>query len=249
MNFEDHFSKLAEEYSRHRPGYPDELFQYLASLTPEHKLAWDCGTGSGQAASGLARYYQRVIATDGSAEQIAHAARHPRIEYRVETAEKPSIETGLADLVTVAVAVHWFDHDRFYAEVRRVLKAEGILAVWGYHLPVIDPQIDRAVRSYYSDVLDGYWPERFYYLDERYETLPSPFEQIRTPAFQLQAEWNLEQLAGFLVSWSATRRFLEKQGRNPLEEIWEELSGAWGDAERRRTLQWPLFMRVGKMDH
>jgi SAM-dependent methyltransferase len=248
MNFEDHFSNLAQEYARYRPHYPGELFEYLASISPGHDLAWDCGTGSGQAAHGLARHFKRVIATDGSSEQIAQARRHTRIEYRIETAEKTSIETGIADLVTVAVAVHWFDLDLFYREVRRVLKPGGVLAVWGYHLPVIDPAVDQAVRRYYSVVLDGFWPERFHYLDKRYTTLPFPFEELSPPALALQAEWDLDQLTGFLDSWSAVRRYVEMQGRHPLGEIWPEISSAWGEPKRRRAFTWPLFMRVGKME-
>lgn len=246
MSFEDHFSRRARVYARYRPSYPPELFAHLAALSPGRRLAWDCGTGNGQAALELAEHFDHVVATDASAEQIEHAFPHESVEYRVEPAEKVSLPSASADLVTVAIAVHWFDLEPFYAEVRRVLRSKGILAVWTYHLPRIDPEVDRLVRTYYRDILKGYWPERFHYVDERYETLPFPFEEVAVPVSEMETEWNLEQLAGFLDSWSATRRYESDHGRHPLTEVWDELAAAWGEQDRRRSLAWPLHIRAGR---
>jgi SAM-dependent methyltransferase len=248
MRFEDHFSRLARTYARHRPHHPPPLFAYLARLAPARDLAWDCGTGNGQAAVELARRFARVYASDASAEQIAHATAHERIEYRVEPAEGVSLATGSADLVTVAIAVHWFDFDPFYSQVRRVLKPDGVLAVWTYHLPTIEPAVDRLLHFYYSEVLGTYWPDRFRYVDDHYRTLPFPFAEIEPPPFSATAEWNLDQLAGFLGSWSATRPYSEREGRHPLEAVWQDLQEAWGDAVTRRLVRWPLHLRVGRPD-
>ena len=76
-SFKDHFSAHASAYTRYRPGYPEALFVYLASLSPVRDLAWDCATGNGQTAHGLAPHFAR---TDASDDQIAHAAPHPRGE-------------------------------------------------------------------------------------------------------------------------------------------------------------------------
>lgn len=244
-NFPDHFSRQAQEYARYRPSYPDDLFVYLASLSPDHHLAWDVGTGNGQAALQLARHFRRVIATDASADQLAQAASHPRVEYRVERAEDVRLEDNTIDLVTVAIAVHWFDLDAFYRAVRRVAVKDGILAVWTYHLPAIEPDIDRVVEHYYRTVLAGYWPEQIRYVDERYQTLPFPFDTVQPPEFSMQADWNLEQIFGFLNSWSATQEFLKEQGGHPLRVIWPELTEAWGEPGRQRRVRWPLFMKVG----
>src|SRR5512142_92857 len=159
-NFEDHFSSYARDYARYRPQYPPELFAYLASISPGRHLAWDCGTGNGQAAWELAKHFDRVYATDASADQIAQALPHERIEYRVERAENVSLADASVDLVTVAIAVHWFDLELFYQVVRRVARPGGLLAVWMYHVPVIDPAIDPILEHYYTDILTGYWPER-----------------------------------------------------------------------------------------
>lgn len=243
-HFEDHFSRQSQLYAQYRPAYPDKIYSYLASIAPGRSLAWDCGTGNGQAAVGLAQFFDRVYATDASAEQISHAQAYENVEYHVEPAEQASLPDSSVDLVTVAVAVHWFDFDAFYTEVRRVLKPDGILAVWTYSLTEISPEIDRLVNQYYAEILKGYWPERIRYLEEKYETLPFPFEEIASPSFVMQRDWDLDQYAGFLDSWSATQRYKEQKGHHPLELIWEELSATWGNGPR--LVCWPLYFRIGK---
>ena len=246
LNFEDHFSKHSEQYAQYRPQYPDEIYAYLASIAPGHSLAWDCGTGNGQAAIGLAKYFDRVHATDASAEQISRAYPHDKVDYGVEPAEHVSLGDSSTDLVTVAVAIHWFNFDEFYREVKRVLKPNGILAAWTYSFPEISPEIDSLVNWYYYEILSGYWPERIHYLEERYETLPFPFEEIAPPSFVMKADWNLNQFAGFLDSWSATQRYKAQKGNHPLEIIWPELVAAWGGENEPRLIRWPLHFRIGR---
>lgn len=246
-DFEDHFSEQASAYASYRPQYPGELFAYLASVSPGHRLAWDCGTGNGQAAYALVKHFDHVIATDASADQIAQAIPHERIEFRVEPAEEVSLETSSVDLVTVAQAVHWFDLDSFYQVVQRAARPGGILAIWMYHLAVIDPTIDPILLHYYANVLAGFWPERFRFLDERYRTLPFPFKEINPPEFEMQASWDLSHLTGFLDSWSATQRYQKERGHHPVSQIWRELSEAWGEPGQRRTIRWPLYLRVGRI--
>ena len=186
FNFEDHFSKQSEQYALYRPRYPDKIYAYLASIAPGRSLAWDCGTGNGQAAVGLAKHFDKVHATDASAEQIALAYTHNKVDYRVESAEQVSLHASSTDLVTVAVAIHWFNFKEFYREVKRVLKPDGILAVWTYSLTEISPAIDELINQYYGEILGGYWPERIHYLEERYETIPFPFEEIVPPSFVME---------------------------------------------------------------
>src|SRR5215831_1555408 len=140
--FKDHFSAHATDYRAFRPSYPAELFTFLASAAPARDLAWDCGTGNGQAAVALAEHFARVFATDASAEQVKNAEPHPRVEYAVAPAEKCPLPDHTADLVTVAQALHWFDFDRFYAEVRRVARPGGLLAVTCYYEPSVGPGVD-----------------------------------------------------------------------------------------------------------
>ena len=187
MNFEDHFSKGSKGYARYRPHYPTELFAYLQTLTSDHELAWDCATGSGQAAHDLARYYDRVYASDASMNQVRQAAHHERIIFCVEQAERSSLANSRVDLVIVAVAVHWFNFEQFYAEVIRVMKPGGVLAVWTYHLPVINPDLDSFLTCFDDEILKAYWPERYQYLYNHYRTLPFKFTEVKTP--ELNGHW------------------------------------------------------------
>jgi len=246
FNFEDHFSGHAEQYAQHRPQYPDEIYAYLASIAPGRSLAWDCGTGNGQAALGLAKHFDKVYATDASAEQISRAHLHDHVEYRVEPAEHVSLPASSADLVTVAVAIHWFNFDEFYREVKRVLKPGGILAAWTYSLPQISPEVDPLIEQYDFEILKDHWPERIHYLNEEYKTIPFPFAEIIPPPFVMEINWNLVQFTGFLDSWSATQRYKSQTGQHPVEVIWPQLLAAWGDENETHLIRWPLHFRIGR---
>ena len=246
VEFKDHFSAHAADYAKFRPRYPKELFRWLASAAPGTELAWDCATGNGQAAVELADVFERVIATDASESQVRNAEAHRRVEYRVAPAEGSGLVSNTLDLVTVAQALHWFDLERFYAEVRRVLKPHGLLAAWAYKLTKIDPTIDAVVDQYYSDIVGAYWPaERV--LVEKFEELSFPFPEIATPPFEMVAQWNAEHLVGYLRTWSATQRFVAANQRDPLKDIEGNLRSAWGNAEQLRPVSWPLVVRVGRL--
>jgi SAM-dependent methyltransferase len=244
MTFKDHFSKQAADYANFRPGYPQELFDYLGSIAPTRQLAWDCATGSGQAAVGLATVFDRVIATDASEKQIANAQPHPRVEYRLSPAENSGLQSATVDLIMVGQALHWFDLDGFYREARRILKDKGVLAASAYNLLEIDPPIDEIVRRYYHEVVGPFWaPERK--VVETFAEIPFPFHEIRLPKFEMRAQWNLDHLIGYLRTWSASQRFMEAKHTDPVEQINESLRTAWGDATQTRKIIWPLTIRVG----
>lgn len=248
MSFEDNFSKQSQEYARYRPQYPVALFNYLASLTGEHDLAWDCATGNGQAALGLAKHFRRVIATDASAQQIANATAHKKITYRVSGAELSSTADYSVDLITAASALHWLDLESFYPEVRRLLKPGGIIAAWSYHLAEIAPKVDHIISALYFDVLEGYWSPRIQYLNEHYNTIPFPFEELTPPTFTIETHWSLTDLTGFLNSWSATQKFVEAHGHSPIEDIQTLLTQVWGAPQKKRVVRWPLYLRIGRVD-
>lgn len=241
------FSPLAESYARARPSYPDELFDWLAGLVGRRRLAWDCATGSGQAARCLARQFQRVVATDLSEEQLRHAAAHPRIEYRRAPAERSGLEAGSADLVTVAAAVHWFDLPAFAGEVERVLRPGGVLAVWTYHVGEVEPPFDELFHRLYWQILKPHFAPATRLVDEHYETLALPGEPVPTPRFEMRASWRLEQALDFVSSWSGTRAYREAHGTDPVDLVRAELAALWGDAEAARELRWPLHLRVARV--
>lgn len=246
MNFHDHFSKQADRYTQFRPHYPRELFAFLASLPPRTERAWDCGTGNGQAAVALADFFDEVVATDPSARQIEHAVQHPRVAYQVAPAEVAPLADASVDLVTVAQALHWFDHPRFHAEVRRTLRPDGAIAAWSYGLAQITPDVDTVVNRFYTD-LDAYWPPERKAIEERYETIPFPFVEIEAPDFAMTAEWSLDNLLGYLGTWSSVAKYAAQHGRDPLDEVRTDLAQAWGPSEQVRAVSWPLFLRLGRL--
>jgi SAM-dependent methyltransferase len=238
VSFKDHFSKRAADYAKFRPTYPQKLFEYLGRVAPSRQLAWDCGTGNGQAALGLASVFDRVRATDASEKQISNAQAHERVKYRVAPAEDSGIEPGTVDLITVTQALHWFDLDRFYTEARRVLKSDGVLAASAYNLLQIEPPIDDVVNRYYYEVVGPFWtPERE--LVENFADVPFPFREIEPPKFEMTAQWDLGALVGYLRTWSASQRFLEVKGSDPLKQIIDKLRIAWGDPNETRKIIWP----------
>ena len=249
MEFKDHFSARAALYSQFRPHYPDDLFRYVAHLAPRHDVVWDCATGSGQAATGLSRYFAKVIATDASEKQIAMASPHGGVEYRVATAEASGITPTSVDVVTVAQALHWFDHESFYNEVRRVVKPDGAIAAWGYGDPIIDDDaVDRIVHDFNRGTIENYWkPERDLIL-AGLRTIPFPFREVAAPAMMLECTWTLDELAGYMRTWSATAAYAAEHGVDPVEQVEEDLRSAWGGEEKRRLIQWPLHIRAGYLD-
>lgn len=247
MRFKDHFSDQAADYARYRPDYPHELFAYLGSLVLARECAWDCGTGSGQAAVALAEFFDRVVATDASEKQILSATKNPRVEYRIAPAENSGLNSHSLDLIAVAQALHWFDLDAFYMEAKRVLKPDGVLAVWCYGLLEIAPEIDAIINRLYREIVGPYWPPERKVIESRYQTIPFPFAELQPPQFTMEARWSLAQLVGYLRTWSATRAFLVATRTDPVEEIIPDLSKAWGKPDREWRISWPLSIRAGRV--
>ena len=244
--FKDHFSGHARDYRAFRPEYPPELFAFLAEAAPARDLAWDCGTGSGQAAVGLAEHFRRVLATDASAEQVRNAAPHPRVEYAVATAERCPLPDHSANLVTVAQALHWFDHDRFYAEVRRVARPGGLIAATCYYEPGVNAEVDRVLRRW-EDFIRPYWTPERVWVDAGYRTIPFPFPELPVPRFELAAEGALAHFLGYLGTWSATKRYVQQHGTDPLERFRADFEAAWGDPATIQTLRWQFNVRLGRV--
>lgn len=249
MTFRDHFSAQAEGYAKFRPSYPDALFQFLAREVPARNEAWDAGTGSGQAAVGLAQHFARVTATDASAAQIQQATPNPRISYRVAGADASGLAPATVDLVTAAQALHWFDRPRFWAEARRVLRPRGVVAVWTYTMFEIAPPIDQVVRRFYSDVVGPYWPPERRITEERYQTIEFPFAEFAAPHFVIEQQVTLDDVAGYIRTWSATRGFVQQQRYDPVDPLMAELAPLWGPpaAQHTRLARWPVAMRVGRV--
>jgi len=244
LSTKDNFSDIAGSYAAWRPEYPAELITYLSSLSTEHNIALDCGTGNGQAAKLLAKFYKEVYATDISEAQIKHAVALPNIYYSVSQAEKTVFRDKYFDMICAAQAAHWFDHKIFYKEVERILKPNGVLALIGYGLIEINAEIDRSIKTLYTDILGTYWDKERRFIDDHYRSLPFPYEEAGIPSFQIKCEWNFEQLIGYLNTWSALNHYRKEKGINPLEEMIPALQKMWGSEDLVRSIQFPVITKV-----
>ncbi len=244
--FKDHFSDRAAGYAAFRPRYPAALFDWLAGEAPGRELAWDAATGNGQAALGLAERFARVLASDASAEQIARATPHPRVEYRVARAEEGGPPDGSCDLVVVAQALHWLDHAAFFAAARRALRPGGLCAAWVYIAPnLADAALDAELQSF-ARRMQPFWPPERTEVDDGYRSVVLPFDEIAPPPFTLESTPTLVEFAGYLRTWSATRRYVSLHGHDPVAEVEDRLAAAW-PAGRRCGLRWTLAVRAGRV--
>lgn len=249
-DFPDHFSHRAPGYAVYRPSYPKELVDYLADLTlgtgQNGGVVWEAGCGSGQLTLVLVERFGKINATDASQKQLSFAKPHPSVEYRTAPAEASGLPDASVDLAVAAQAAHWFNLDRYYAEVRRVLRPGGIIAlvVYGIH-ETADPKVDEIIKRFYHQTLAGYWPPERKFVEDQYRNISFPFEEIKTPPFQMQAEWSLDEMLGYVETWSAVSRMIESVGRQPFDELKKVLAEAWGPADTKRTIRWPLALRAG----
>ena len=245
--FSDHFSQVATDYAQFRPVYPAQLFSFLGQLCASRKDVWDCACGNGQASVALADVFERVIATDLSAAQIASASLDPRIEYRVAPADASGLPDQSVDLVTVAQALHWLELPRFYAEAQRVLRPSGVLAVWSYgRLELDGAEVDAVVQRFYRDVIGPYWPPGREHVDDGYRNLPFPLPQLPAPPFNMMLRWTLPHFAGYVRSWSASARYQQLHGDDPVNGLLQQLEPLWARDEPR-VIRWPLTVRCGRV--
>ena len=238
------FGNRADAYASFRPEYPNALFDWLAARSPGHALALDIACGNGQASHPLRRHFARVVSSDGSLEQLRAAPRGELECFVAAAGAQPLPDTSL-DLIVVAQALHWFATPAFFAEVQRLLRPDGLFCAWCYSLLRIDDALDALLDDFYWNTLDGYWPEGRASVDAGYRDIQPPFPRIAVPDFALEVSWNLQQLVGYLGTWSALQKLEQASGRVPLQELLPALQQAWGDGQQKRFVRWPLHFLAG----
>jgi SAM-dependent methyltransferase len=248
MSFKDHFSTQASGYAKARPTYPRELFSELSRLAPGRALAWDAGSGNGQAAVALGELFEHVVATEPSAAQLAEAIPHPRVSYHQAAEQAAMLADASVDLLTVAQAAHWFDRSAYYAEARRVARPGAVVALWTYALCAITAELDAAIYRFYADVVGPYWPPERIHCMNGYRDFDFPFAELPFPALNMELTWDLDGLMGYLATWSAVVRYQKEKGRDPLQELRAALLPLWGEPTLQRRVVWPLAGRLGRID-
>jgi ubiquinone/menaquinone biosynthesis C-methylase UbiE len=239
----DYFSSQSKAYSTFRPTYPQALYEFIFHHVKEREVAWDCATGNGQVANYLAHYFDEVYATDISQQQLHHAIKQENIFYALSPGENTSFQDNQFDLITVAQALHWLDRDRFYREATRVGKPGATLAVWGYGLLTIDPVIDRLINEFYTETVGPYWDSARRLVENQYESISFPFKEIPTPRFAIRVKWTVDQLSGYLSSWSATQKYIQVKGKDPVPPFIKRVLPNWKTGDR--VVTFPVFGRLG----
>ncbi|USD65930.1 class I SAM-dependent methyltransferase [Vibrio sp. SCSIO 43136] len=242
------FSDRSDLYEVARPLYPEALFEYLATLTPAHQQAWDCACGNGQAADSLVRFFDHVQATDVSPEQIANAKPNPRVHYSVTASENTNFGQHSFDLVCVAQALHWFDFEQYWPEVKRVLKPQGIFAAWGYTWPKVSDQIDPVFKQHLLDIVEPYWAKQNRLLWDHYRDIDIPFTRLEVPEINMQMSWTLDEFMSFLCTFSATRRCIADIGDAFVDQAYAELEKVWGDRLTKRQVDLEFILLAGRND-
>jgi len=241
----DLFSGHSKQYAAFRPSYPTALYDFLIKHVPSNKTAWDCACGNGQVAKDLSGRFGIVYATDHSANQLSNALRKDNIIYSVSPAEKTAFTDRQFDLITVGQALHWFNIPEFFAEARRVSKPGGIVAVWGYSLLSVDAQIDPVLTHFYTEVIGPYWDKERKLVDDRYSTVQFPFEKIDVPPFEFSFNWTLDELSGYLSTWSAVQKYISQQKSDPVKPLTSQISPFW--KTDRKKVSFPLFVLMGRV--
>jgi ubiquinone/menaquinone biosynthesis C-methylase UbiE len=246
IQMKDNFSKQADLYAKYRPTYPPELFEFIISQVREKDMAWDCATGNGQSAKALSPHFNKVYATDISQKQIDNAYQAENIFYSVQPAEQTIFLNNSFDLITVSQALHWFKFDEFYKEVNRVAKQGAIIAAWCYSLLRISKEIDAIIDAYHYKTMADYWDNERKYVDDEYRGIPFPFEKINTPSFQIEYKWSLEDLEGYLNTWSALQNYIAANNTNPVPALIKNIKRYWKQSQM--SVHFPIHLLVGRIE-
>ena len=240
------FSTGGSDYAQYRPRYPAELAAFLAGLAPDRQSALDVGCGNGQLTCLLADYFTSVTGTDPSEAQINSAVAHQRVTYHCAAAEALPQDGKKYSLITAAQAAHWFQLEQFYREVKRVAAPDGVIALKSYGVLQLDDQLNKRFLRFYHDEIGPYWPPERRLVDNGYRDIHFPFNAIPAPTLCISYQWTLQQLLGYISTWSAVTRAREAENSAILQQFSRDIETLWGDPQKLRAVSWPVIIRAGK---
>ncbi|HET7143063.1 MAG TPA: class I SAM-dependent methyltransferase [Anaerolineales bacterium] len=201
------FGLTADDYAKHRAGFPDELFERVFSqgiVKAGYSLV-DLGTGTGTLARGFAQRGCKVIGLDISAQLLEQAKDLSEqaglsIDFRFAKAEETGLPDDTFDVVSAGQCWHWFDRQAAATEVRRILKPNGRVVIAHFDwLPLKDNIVDateKLIQKYnpkwYETSANGFglYPEWLRDIGE------ADFLDIQTFSFDLDVPYSHEAWRG-----------------------------------------------------
>ncbi|MBL3658855.1 class I SAM-dependent methyltransferase [Fulvivirga sediminis] len=239
----DNFSTQAKGYAQYRPDYPQDLYNSIFARLSSYSCAWDCATGNGQVALQLAEKFDKVIATDISQTQLDNAVKHENIKYHIASAENSLLPDQSVDLITVAQAIHWFNHNAFLKEARRVAAPQAWLCYFGYGLIDINEEANKIIRHIHDVVIGPYWdPERAILMNE-YDDISFGLNHYEKQYFKYTLPWTIEHMEGYLNTWSSVQKYIKEHNENPVPAVIKHLKEVW----KENTITFPIFLHCGQL--
>ncbi|MFT3742200.1 MAG: class I SAM-dependent methyltransferase [Gammaproteobacteria bacterium] len=246
MNYGKQFNEFSEQYLKHRPLFPKSLFSWISDCTTEKNLAWDVGTGNGQAAIMLTDHFDQIVATDLNLNQIQFAQYHPKIIYHCEPAERTHLASNSVNLITSACAAHWFDLKSFYTEAKRVLKKQGIISIWTYSWPETSYEPLARILFFIKDqILSSYWTDQTLLHLNLYRDLYFPFHPLTHPSFKMEKYWSIDDLVNFLSTWVTIQTYTKNHDKDFLSKQRDKLIELW-PKEEKICFHFPIGLKIGK---
>ena len=118
----------------------------------------------------------------------------------------------------------------------------------GYNLfRCVNPAVTEKVDDFYNTVTDPYWEPERKIVQNLYKDVYFGFEELPvTKSFKMQMHWNIDQMEGYINTWSAIKKFIKANNFNPVPELIQTIRSVWGSQEELE-FKFPLALRVGRV--
>ncbi len=136
------------------------------------------------------------------------------------------------------------EYDRFWPEVKRVLKPGGTFSAWGYCWAKTSSEVDEVMQNAFLDFTEPRWAEQNNLLWRHDKELEIPFRRIQTPDFEM--DWNSNQLFAYLCSWSATGRCIDVVSGSFSNEAYRQVLAVWGNPGEHKRVEMDFCRLVAK---
>lgn len=239
------FNTESHKYFQYRPRYPKQLYEFISSVCKSNEMVWDSACGNGQVAVDISEYFSIVEASDIHENQLNNSFEKDNVHYSLQNSEATNYPDNFFDAVCVAQALHWFNLEAFFYEVKRVLKKEGVFFCWGYSFFKVEDEIDQIINEYLLKEIEPFWSEHNKLLHNEYVNINFPFEKIETPKLEMKENWQLAQLLEYLSTWSAIKLYNKKKSINILDELEMQLSNYW-EKNELKEIKMDFFVYGGK---